>query len=84
VREGAHGSPGEAPGAATDAGEAVDAAQDSQSFHRNQHLVASAIEAARCCVRLRERYARAIERGDDLHAEVCRQLLDRVLNGSPA
>jgi hypothetical protein len=33
---------------------------------------------------LRERLARAIEKGDDHHAEICRALLDRILNGELA
>jgi hypothetical protein len=30
---------------------------------------------------LKRRYARAIELGDDEHAEICRRLLDLLLNG---
>jgi hypothetical protein len=30
---------------------------------------------------LKHRFARAIERGDDEHAEIARQLLDRLMNG---
>jgi hypothetical protein len=30
---------------------------------------------------LKRRFARALERGDDAHAEIIRQLLDRLLKG---
>jgi len=33
---------------------------------------------------LKGRYARAIEQGDDKHAEIIRQLLDKLLNGEAA
>jgi hypothetical protein len=50
----------------------------STSSLETQHLVSTLIGEVDF---LRRRFAHAIERGDDSHAEICRKLLDRLLNG---
>lgn len=71
-----------APGAADhDGWETRDAAQNSRTVAKNQDLAERNAADATSCEFLKRRYARAIAQCDDAHAEVCRRLLDRVLNG---
>ena len=63
----------------------IDAAQTSHIVDKNQPVDALADGAATFrhpgVGFVRSRYAIAIEKGDDQHAEACRQVLDRMLNG---
>jgi hypothetical protein len=68
------------PGEAADAQGKLDQGKDpisSASASIFQQYVDDALS-------LREEWARAIERGDNQHAQICRQLLDRLLNGDLA
>jgi hypothetical protein len=59
-------------------------AEAAKSNFTNENAAEDRAKAARLQVPfLRKRLARSIETGDDQHAEIIRQLLDRVLNGDP-